>query len=207
MAKPRPIPSLSVHPPFTRPLPPLRSVSGSRHPPFTRRFPSPTVHSATSVTHHPLGGFRHPPFTRRHPSPTIHSAVPVTHRSPRLSTEEAEPFGWICNPAEMNISICNAPPRVCNIVFLPVFRHCKCLYSLWSDCKSDQTAANPTKRRRSAVCRGRPIPEQARLPVAFVPARTPDTAFIRGKLAVQISPDGAAGWHGACPYTRRGLPM
>ena len=60
--------------------------------------------------------------------------------------------------------------------------------------------------------RGRPIPEQARpfpnyvrlpvaFPVAFVPARTPDRAFIRRRSTAQIGPSGPSGWHGACPYS------
>ena len=161
------------------------------HPPFTLR--SPTVHPP--FTQRSPGGSRHP-ITKRSPGPSRHPPFVRTFR--RL----AEPFGWICNPAEVNISICNAPPRVCNIVYLCVFRHCKCLYSLWSDCKSGQTAANPAKRRQIRP-NGSGLPYVGAGPV---PARTPDRAFICQKLAVQIAPDGAAGWHGACPYTRRGLP-
>ena len=52
----------------------------------------------------------------------------------------------------------------------------------------------------TAVCRGRPIPEQARLPVAFVPARTPVRAFLRGRHPLWNWPCRASG-------LARGLPL
>ena len=42
-------------------------------------------------------------------------------------------FGWICNPAVVNI-------RIFNPCFVRL-SHYKCLYSTWSDCKSDRTGA------------------------------------------------------------------
>ena len=114
MAKARPSPS-----------PPSCSLGGSHHPPPVHSAPpippSSTVHSVPPVTHHSLGGSRHSPFSR-------------TCRC------MAEPFGWICNPAEVNISICNASPCVCHIVYFGISNaYIRC-----------GRIANPTKRRLSA---------------------------------------------------------
>ena len=46
-------------------------------------------------------------------------------------------------------------------------------------------------------------PEQARLPVAFVPARCPVRGNMHSELSEDERPVGRAGWHRACPYTRR----
>ena len=49
-------------------------------------------------------------------------------------------LGWICNPAPMNIRICN--PKYTVLTF---FQHHRRSYSMVSDCKSD-TTANPTQQ-------------------------------------------------------------
>ena len=54
-----------------------------------------------------------------------------------LAVQMGSPFGWICNPAVLNIRIL--------ILFLRRLSHYKCLYSMRSDCKSDRTR-NPTER-------------------------------------------------------------
>ena len=109
---------------------------------------------------------------------------------------------------------------------------CRCLPSVWSDLQSDHSEYRHLQCRNTctehndnpqspdeitlaglAVCRGRPIPEQARpfpltrlpvaFPVAFVPARWPGRANVRGGLSANERPFGRAGWHRACPYTRQ----
>ena len=114
MAKPRPIPSPSVPPPFTR------------------RLLSPTVHSAAPITHRSHGGSHHPPFARRLPSPTIHLDLPPHIRAVRLDLQSSRgsAFAMLLHDSATSF-------------LLHVFWHCKHLYSRWSDCKSDQTEGRP----------------------------------------------------------------
>ena len=55
-------------------------------------------------------------------------------------------LSWICNPAPLNIRICN--PKYTVLTFFP---HLRCSYSMVSDCKSDTTKHSLSRRELSRI--------------------------------------------------------